>query len=51
MEGWKSFPLINGLLILHKPMRIKIDFFSPMGFRMRIPKPNEALRKFPSPIK
>jgi hypothetical protein len=26
MEGWKSFPPINGLLILHEPMIIKNDF-------------------------
>ncbi len=26
MKGWKSFPPINGLLILHEPMRIKNDF-------------------------
>jgi hypothetical protein len=25
MEGWKSFPPINGLLILHEPMRINKD--------------------------
>jgi hypothetical protein len=28
MEVWKSFPPINGLLILHEPMRIDNDFFS-----------------------
>jgi hypothetical protein len=26
MEGWKSFLPINGLLILHDPMRIENDF-------------------------
>jgi hypothetical protein len=51
MEGWKSFPLNNGLLILQEPMRIDNDFFFPMGFRMRIPRPNETLKKIPSPIK
>jgi hypothetical protein len=25
MEAWKSFPLINGRLILQKPMRIEND--------------------------
>ncbi len=27
MEGWKSFLPINGLLIVHEPMRIENDFF------------------------
>jgi hypothetical protein len=49
MEVWKSFPLINGLLILHEPMRIENDF-SPMEFRVRILMPNETLRRFHSPI-
>jgi len=26
MEGWKSFPPINGFLILHEPMKIEKDF-------------------------
>jgi len=51
MEGWKSFRSINGLLILHEPMIIENDFFSPMGFRMRILRPNETLKRFPLPIK
>jgi hypothetical protein len=28
MEVWNSFFLINGLLILHEPMRIENDFLS-----------------------
>ncbi len=36
MEVLKSFPPINGLLILHEPMKIDDDFFPPMEFWMRI---------------
>jgi hypothetical protein len=51
MEVLKSFPPINGLLILHEPMRIDDDFFLPWNLGWKFLMPNETLWRFHSSIK